>query len=158
MKLSDAIALGRTAVIPRAGVVLDEDGGGCALGMAGVAAGTYTVGKAAVSVHELKVAFAWALETEPVCPCSCPLMDLGYKASGIIGHLFDNHVFGRRDWTLDQLIDWVRSVEPPEQESQLPSAVGAQPDLGVEAIALPINEKAFERMEEDWHDSRANTR
>ena len=32
----------------------------------------------------------------------------------IIPHLFDQHVFGKRDWTLEQLAQWVAGVEPEE--------------------------------------------
>lgn len=47
--------------------------------------------------------------------------------------------------------------QPSAAEAENRSGFAAQPDLGVETIALPINEKAFERMELDYHDSRSNT-
>ena len=31
-----------------------------------------------------------------------------------IAHIFDYHVMTTGQWTLDQLIDWIRSVEPDE--------------------------------------------
>jgi len=33
----------------------------------------------------------------------------------IIAHIFDEHIFGAKDWTLERLVDWVRSVEPEEK-------------------------------------------
>lgn len=56
----------------------------------------------------------------------------------------------------DHLYPQPSAADTLEQQSQMPSAVGAQPDLGVEAIALP--EDKLEAMRENEYDSRANTR
>ena len=57
-------------------------------------------------------------------PCNCPLYpnDL-WDIAGIIAHLFDAHVMDtsfihqREPWTLEQLADWIDSVDPtPKME------------------------------------------
>jgi hypothetical protein len=35
---------------------------------------------------------------------------------GIV-HVFNYHVCTVKDWTLDQLIDWIRTIEPAEEEA-----------------------------------------
>jgi len=42
--------------------------------------------------------------------------------SMVVVHLFNDHVMTRKDWTLDQLIDWVRSVEPADPEEKASEA------------------------------------
>jgi hypothetical protein len=32
----------------------------------------------------------------------------------VIVHLFNYHVVTAKDWTIERLADWVRSIEPPE--------------------------------------------
>jgi hypothetical protein len=103
MRLSDAIALGRTLVMPRGGEEYYADRSGCARGMALEAISKRT--HKSMSNEEtvnMKVSY----------PCGC------FTPKSIVGnpivHLFDKHVQSDKDWTLDQLIDWVRSVEPVE--------------------------------------------
>ena len=33
-------------------------------------------------------------------------------------HLFNDHVMTKKEWTMDQLIDWVATVEPPDPEEE----------------------------------------
>jgi hypothetical protein len=45
--------------------------------------------------------------------CSGTLLR-GMRIKDIIAHLFDHHVVGKRDWTLDQLVGWLERWEPSE--------------------------------------------
>lgn len=101
MRLSDAIAMGRLLVKPS--LICDENHG-CVLHMAL---------RAISSDARFSGAFTewrWLLSSVKA-PCGCERE--GSAQLGII-HLFDRHVLAQGDWTLDQLIDWVRSVEPAE--------------------------------------------
>lgn len=105
--LSTSIALGRILVENPRRCYLSQ----CALGMALAANNT------AVSYEAFFKLWPWAKEmsyTEAPCGCRIPN---GSDAAGVIMHLFDNHVRGNpniyREWTLEQVIDWVSSVEPP---------------------------------------------
>ena len=120
MRLSDAIATGRVAVIPRGGMFLFGDGSGCALGMAGVAAGLLSLNRIAGcgEIDKFFRQWPWTRDLRFVPPCRCYGYERELGACQIIGHTFDEHVI-TRDWTLDQLIDWVRSVEPAEPESAI---------------------------------------
>ena len=59
--------------------------------------------------------YPWASKESLVhCPVCCrPRVTYGCYYS-VIAHIFDYHVMTTGQWTLDQLIDWVRSVEPDE--------------------------------------------
>lgn len=63
----------------------------------------------------------------------------------VIAHIFDDHIFIFSDWTLDQLIDWVRQNEPPECEvgaNESPNAIVASvvthPELIPESIEVRV--------------------
>jgi hypothetical protein len=68
--------------------------------------------------------------------CSCPSWATVGTISQAIAHLFDAHVMQDKryqdlsaknePWTMEQLIDWVRSVEPDEAPPSLPDAVATQ--------------------------------
>lgn len=133
MRLSDAIATGRVLVKPLAGVVLrDNKEEGCAIGMALVACGKQEL---AHSYDGLGQAWPWTTNRlDPIClPCGCgkisAISDCNVIGSAI-AHLFDFHIAdrGRARWTLDQLIDWVRSVEPAESE-QTASQPASEPSF-----------------------------
>jgi hypothetical protein len=36
------------------------------------------------------------------------------RIKDIIAHLFDYHIMGKENWTLEQLVTWVERVEPKE--------------------------------------------
>ncbi len=115
MHLSDAIEIGSRTVMPSPGEFYDARGGqprGCALGMAWYAAGCITE----YGVGTLtKDPFPWVSTRNVPLPCGCRRGGtVGMNAA--IAHLFDNHVYEEGDWTLAQLIAWVRSVEPAEEE------------------------------------------
>ena len=140
MRLSDAIALGRLVIKPYRGSFIRRDGDdndqGCALGMALVAVMNvrdFINDPASAALKQ----WPWLVRRFSL-PCRTMQFDnLGrpngqwcVKAesldarfpeqalSGIacITHLFDAH--HGQDWTLDQLIEWVRSVEPAPGREQ----------------------------------------
>lgn len=144
MKLSLAIATGRTVLTPYAGYFLARGQRGCALGMAGIADGLALVEEgprvAIENYKAIETHWPWLKTEGPKCPVCGNSSNHFY--TDLIAHIFDAHVAGiKSEWTLDQLIDWIRSVEPAEPATE-------------EAQA----EENFARMEEDFHDSRANTR
>jgi hypothetical protein len=123
MKLSEAILLGSTVLAPRAGGQhFSETQSGCALGMAAVARGC--------SFYKVTVPFPerdrrtlgvegvwgeWVLQ-EVARPCNCWRIWIPRKRriKEVISHLFDYHVMIKRNWTLEQLVAWVETVEPKE--------------------------------------------
>lgn len=121
MRLSEAIALGRTLIESVPYTRWDERGGGCALGMAESAMGLkrWSPQNSLSELWECSIdqqpGFEWMTTAHFKAPCSC--FDAGVCMSAIIAHNFNEHVHGAKDWTLDQLIDWVRSVEPEETPS-----------------------------------------
>lgn len=124
MKISTAMALGRTMIKPLAGIFLNPaKDSGCAWGMACLAAPSH---------------FNSFLIRAECCevrlPCKCNGWVIGgsmrpYHAGeadnlrDCIVHLFNYHVMTRKDWTMDQLIDWVASVEPADPEDKVTEAV-----------------------------------
>src|SRR5207248_7167494 len=54
-----------------------------------------------------------------------------------IVHLFNYHVMTKKDWTMDQLIDWVRSVEPPDPEEDAPKVNEEKPVADKEYEEVP---------------------
>lgn len=110
MTLAEAIHLGSLTLKPWAGTfyktvpaptvgyfTLESATHGCALGMAMKAVGKATI----VENFPFLVDYV-------VPPCKHAFQR---TFSDAIVHLFDSHVFGLKDWTLDRLIEWVASVE-----------------------------------------------
>ena len=127
MRLSDAIALGRMILRPLGGTFNDGKGGGCALGMAYMAAGLDPY-KELFSAMQCEPGWKWIENTLLVLPCGCTGYNKLYALSTIV-HLFDIHVMHLGDWTLDQLIDWVSgALAAPEVRSKL-IAQALYPDL-----------------------------
>lgn len=126
MRLSDAIATGRMVVQPYPNYLLVRGGRGCALGMAGVAAGL-KISEMEESYEAIYTEWPWLLQSIKPGGMRCPLCSktekhpVGfYDYLSAIQHLFDLHIAGLNPkWTLDQLIDWVRSVEPAEPEQSI---------------------------------------
>lgn len=130
--LSDAIGLGRVLAKPW---TRGDHTGGCALQIAFLARD----GKSEIPLDNegwKNWDWAWKCSWETgrkVLPCACQgeLMGGGLTHYGqtrksfeegswssVIIHMFNYHVVTVEDWTLDQLIDWVRSIEPREQQAQ----------------------------------------
>jgi hypothetical protein len=134
MKLSEAILLGSTVLAPKAGIQYSstpEAQYGCALGMAAIANACSFVknnepipkGDSARSLGTAGVWGEWVRE-ETRRPCSCWfLMPRTMPVQEVITHIFDHHIMGKRhDWSLDQLVEWVRTVEPAGASAvQIPS-------------------------------------
>jgi len=122
MKLSEAILLGSTVLAPKAGGQLfTEKQAGCALGMAAVARGcsfrpvTHFDQKDKRTLGTEGVWGRWVL-TPVARPCQCWrfLMPREMRIKDVIAHLFDHHVMRRKNWTLEQLVEWVKTVEPKD--------------------------------------------
>src|SRR6266404_2334097 len=111
MKLSEAMALGRVLLKPKAKFLIDGEGSGCALGMALTAIGVKI--EKPCFIEEPEKQWPW-LKKSCNYPCSCGLHSFYTEA---IAHVFDFHVMSKwsSPWTLDQLIDWIKSVEPAEE-------------------------------------------
>ena len=131
MKLSEAILLGSTVLAAKAGGQhFSENQAGCALGMAAVARGcTFGPARHPVDKKEQRTLSAeriwgdWLLHTV-VRPCRCWRFAIPRKrrVKDIIAHIFDYHVMTKRNWTLEQLVAWVKTVEPKDVD--LPPASG----------------------------------
>jgi len=125
MKLSEAILLGSTMLTAQAGRQhFAENQSGCALGMAAVARGC-KFGPATHPFDERDrrtlgaegVWGNWVLDTV-LRPCRCWRFYIPRKMriKDIIAHIFDYHVMTKRNWTLEQLVAWVQTVEPKDVE------------------------------------------
>src|SRR2546430_2284536 len=117
MRLSDAIAMGRMLLKPRAYTTILGDEG-CALGMAMAAHGCRSHQEAIAKANSL-TNYSWMHGYPNPAPCKCTpgddyLLSRSRTYQAYIAHIFNEHVCGEEDWTMDQLIDWVRSVEPAE--------------------------------------------
>jgi hypothetical protein len=140
-KLSEAILIGSTVVSARPGNQYNmKEKTGCAIGMAILGAGGSfarpTSGPGLRYRSEGLEWWSWTSNLERR-PCRCwivpevqvQLIEEGrvwawirsfwtrkMAVKDIITHLFDRHVFGKRDWTIERLAQWVASVEPPARE------------------------------------------
>lgn len=121
MKLSEAILLGSTILAPKAGRQhYSESNAGCALGMAAIANGyTFRTVSGPIPARDRRtigtegVWGSWVL-TEVRRPCDCwrYRVPREMRIKDIVAHLFDYHVMAKQNWTLEQLVAWVRTVEP----------------------------------------------
>jgi hypothetical protein len=122
MKLSEAILLGSTILTPKAGGQhFAEDQSGCALGMAAIARGC-TFRPAYSFAEEDRRSLGtegvwgdWVLNVVPR-PCACWRFWIPreLRIKDTITHIFDYHIMRKRNWTLEQLVAWVQTVEPEE--------------------------------------------
>ena len=117
MKLSEAILLGSTVVKPKAGTQFDSDEhSGCAIGMAGTAIGAgfrETPGGCREGGLHTIMGWEWTAKQQRL-PCWClPLRKR--SMAWTITHIFDHHIMGKKNWTLERLVAWVASVEPEVQ-------------------------------------------
>lgn len=141
MQVSEAMAMGRTLLEPMRGFVLAAGGRGCALGMAGLAEGlplkTYTARYGDVANYgTIEKHWPWLITETPACPVCTHVSDCYLDA---IAHIFDMHVANcKPQWTLDQLIDWVRSVEPAEATPSPTEGANSLADARTELVAKRI--------------------
>ena len=123
MKLSEAIVLGSTVLTSRAGgQFFSQSQSGCALGMAGVARGC-EFGPArgpvdARSRRTLGTEAVWGNWVMRIVmrPCDCWRFRVPreMRIKDIVAHLFDYHVMVKRNWTIERLATWVKTMEPEE--------------------------------------------
>ena len=145
MKLSDAILLGSTVLAPQGGLQYSpENKSGCAFGMAAVAKGCTFRKVSNVNPFERRTlgvegvwgAWVLALVKRP-CKCFFLFMPRQMRVKDIISHLFDYHVTVKDDWTLEQLVAWVRTVEPSE-----PAAAQRPQQLQALWIKPPMSDRS----------------
>lgn len=131
MRLSDAIAMGRTLMLPwvPGNHGCDENGNnrGCALMLASMAInGTNDFSCLAFehsAIQSVRGSYFGYVKADLPCGCTTGewldgeenLPTLQFHRA--VMHVFNQHCAGDGSWTLDQLIDWVRSVEPEEDDS-----------------------------------------
>jgi hypothetical protein len=124
MKLSDAILLGSTVLTPRpGGQYYDEQNAGCALGMAAIARGcTFGPARSAVAKQDRRtlgtegVWGQWVLEVaKRPCDCWRFRVPTEMRIKDIIAHIFDRHVMQKKNWTLERLVAWIKTVEPADE-------------------------------------------
>jgi hypothetical protein len=176
MRLSEAILLGSTVVTPKAGALtFSGETAGCALGMAVIASGgTFQPAKHRFPVNErrtLNVENIWGtwllrLVARP-CDCRVPLtlnrlrlkeitaylrhprsaaLPREMRIKDVVAHLFDYHVMGERDWTLDRLATWLQPLEPsvPTEVSSVHVRMAPQRDFSAEAAEWRKTRESFE--------------
>ena len=162
MRLSEAILLGSAVVHPRAGGLrFAGTNEGCALGMAAIAAGgTFCKPLRQIPVKDLRtvniesIFGPWLLRVV-MRPCECRReFPREMCIKDIIAHLFDVHVMEKKNWSLEQLVEWVQRWEPQEVtleggtefnqgfRSTLPHSRAA--DLSLEAVEWESTRQAFE--------------
>jgi hypothetical protein len=156
MKLSEAILLGSTVLAPKAGGQhFSETQQGCALGMAAVARGcTFLTVIRPIDDGERRtlgvegVWGPWVLgRVERPCDCWRIWIRRKMRIKDIIAHLFDYHIMEKRNWTLEQLVAWVETVEPKE----------VQPDDGPSRVIQQRESRSFEfqRLRQEAEEWRA---
>jgi hypothetical protein len=127
MRLSEAILLGSTVVHPRpGGIHFSRTKEGCALGMAAIAAGcTFRTAPQQIPVNDLRtvnietVFGPWLLRVV-MRPCECQWeIPREMRIKDVIAHLFDVHVMQKKNWSLDQLVEWVQRWEPRELDHEI---------------------------------------
>lgn len=149
MKTSEALLLGSTLLKPVCGVFMNEENdSGCALGMVAVAMhGIAAVCEFRYQQSQLLPAWLMSSPRRVPLPCDCQaglLMGGGggrctrsvveSSHSSVIVHLFNQHVCDGT-WTIEQLADWIRSVEPNEPASASAEPAGEnQPALSMSAV------------------------
>jgi hypothetical protein len=157
MRLSEAILLGSTVVHPRAGSLrVSRTNEGCVLGMAAIAVGcTFTKALPQIPVKDLRtvniefVFGPWMLwVVMRPCECQWPL-PREMRIKDVIAHLFDVHVMEKKNWSLQQLAEWVEGWEPRESTASTP--------IDEPIIRTLQSSQAAESRDEDadWQATRA---
>lgn len=133
MKAHEALILGSMMMRPVPYTRSDGRGGGCALGMIGLASGG--------NPHTFDATYGWLAESfVEAYPCGADhsySKDRGWaradRYASAIAHIFNEHVCGDHTWTIEKLADWIRENDPTiehepvaaeagEREAQLASA------------------------------------
>lgn len=129
MRLSEAIMLGRHLVTDPQPYEINS----CALGMALRAMGLPFAEIWMLGYAHAVIWWPWLempAASEGIMPCGCSADDRHNTHMKVLMHLFDGHVVPEdpeaKRMTLEQLVDWVRSVEPEEEQQTQRSAVSGQ--------------------------------
>ncbi len=129
MRLSEEIRLGSLLVQePTA-----WDVRACAIGMANLSVGYVANGKYDSNAYgQILNRHRWTGDSVFPCPLGCERKEAPLSCSGMsmVHHLFDGHVM-QAEMTIEQLVDWVRSVEPPDPSEllkEVDEAVGEHPE------------------------------
>jgi len=129
MRLAEAIRLGSLLEpSPERG-----DFRHCAIGMAARSTGhgnlcNYSKEDMAginILVEMFKAEFPWTSDYQK--NYTCPVCELSVCGEAVVYHPFDSHVFGDKAMTIEQLADWIDSIDPTPREEPCPENV--QPDL-----------------------------
>ncbi len=163
MKLSEAILLGSTVLAPQAGKQYSsETKAGCALGMAAIANGctfrpiTQFDERDRRTLGTEGVWGTWVI-TMVRRPCKCwrIVVPREMRIKDIIAHIFDYHVMVKKNWTLEQLVEWVKTVEPDDTTPQA-TVVRFQPGDAI-VRRQPLPERQVQpswREAEEWQSVR----
>jgi hypothetical protein len=149
MRLSEAILLGSTVIAPKAGgQYFSKSQSGCALGMAAIARGCEygTKGHAIPEQDRRAVGTegvwgSWVMR-EVVRPCDCWRFRVPHemRIKDVIAHIFDHHVMAKKNWTLEQLAAWVKTVEPKEEVVTPEEAIRERFRFGVSYVEERMRE------------------
>lgn len=120
MQLHEAILLGSTIIKP-ARTIGTPGESGCAMGMAVAATGDIGVW-VRDRLNAFKNRWPWTDIKQVLLPCCESSSKV--TVTEVIIHIFDNHIMsynlGCKKWTLEQLADWVKSVDPTVTVTALP--------------------------------------
>jgi hypothetical protein len=139
MKLSTAIRMGSLLIEnPQAGNVR-----ACAITMACLSTGFQQqrgMGDDAYS-HVAKT-WPWVITAKAVCPCGT-VHPMSFSDSSlltgseVIWGVFDHHVMGDRTMTIEQLADFIASIEPEEScQDQQPSQIVVKDAPSTESVEV----------------------
>jgi len=143
MQLSDAMLLGSTQVKLIPGVLVNKDfSAACGIGAAAIAVGaSWEDASVDMLAKDSRTTgseyiWGWLLHSEKFpCQCFSHRSSQSDIAKFVISHIFDMHVFSRSDWTLEQLIAWIKTVEPAENPEQLSTKTTEATAAEVEVFA-----------------------
>jgi hypothetical protein len=132
MKTSEHLMLGSTLLKPLCGRFINDEGTeGCAMGM--ILAAKYGLAAVLQMDKEDAVPADWNQiwynrPTFTALPCNCrDSMVMGSAGASwlrswceispcnVIVHMFNYHVCTNKDWTIEQLADWIATIEPQEE-------------------------------------------
>ena len=91
---------------------------------------------------------------EVVRPCDCWRFRVPreMRIKDVIAHIFDYHVMTKKNWTLERLAAWVKTVEP---EEVLPKEIGPRENAGLDRFPLTVSQlKARQQEVPEWQTVR----
>ena len=142
LRAAEAMMLGFIGGLrPVAGVRTDGNGGGCALGAIEKACGrTYDANLAQIDYQAYfeeiaEARYPW-LNTGVSAPWSAGIVKTGtlWPVACIIAQTFNERVMGDHSMTIEQLAEWIDSVDPTPREAALEVAAA---EVGAETVPCP---------------------